>query len=321
MIRMKTTSRDGVISVKGADEAILFISIATNFKNYQDISGDESEKSEQLLRAAMSCNPEESLKQHVRKFQSYMHRCSLSLGKDLYSGEPTDERLVHFAHRDDNGLVATYFNFGRYLFICSSQPGGQPANLQGIWNDKMFPSWDCKYTTNINLEMNYWPAEVTNLSDLNDPLFRLIREVSQTGAQTARIMYGKDGWVLHHNTDIWRVTGAIDHASSGMWMTGGAWVCRHLWEHYLYTGDKEFLEEYYPIMKGAALFLDEMLVREPTHGWLVICPSVSPENIHPSKDGMISIAAGTTMDVELYDGTFPKYYFGFSRAWHRCRTC
>lgn len=304
MIRMKTTSRDGVISIKGADEAVLFISIATNFKNYRDISGDESEKSEQLLRAAMSCNPEESLKQHVRKFQSYMHRCSLSLGKDLYSGEPTDERLVHFAHRDDNGLVAAYFNFGRYLLICSSQPGGQPATLQGIWNDKMFPSWDSKYTTNINLEMNYWPAEVTNLSDLNGPLFQLIREVSQTGAQTARIMYGKDGWVLHHNTDIWRVTGAIDHASSGMWMTGGAWVCRHLWEHYLYTGDKEFLKEYYPIMKGAALFLDEMLVREPTHGWLVICPSVSPENIHPSKDGMISIAAGTTMDVELLTELF-----------------
>ena len=136
--------------------------------------------------------------------------------------------------------MANYYKFGRYLLVSSSQPGGQAANLQGIWNDKMFPSWDSKYTCNINLEMNYWPAEVTNLTELNEPLFRLIKEVSKTGAETAKIMYGAPGWVLHHNTDIWRVTGAIDNAPSGMWMSGGAWLCRHLWEHYLHTGDIEF---------------------------------------------------------------------------------
>ena len=137
--------------------------------------------------------------------------------------------------------MATYFQFGRYLLICSSQPGGQPANLQGIWNDKLFPSWDSKYTCNINVEMNYWPAEVTNLSELHEPLFRMTREVSETGKETAEIMYGAKGWVLHHNTDIWRITGPLDKAPSGMWPSGGAWLCRHLWERYLYTGDVEFL--------------------------------------------------------------------------------
>ncbi len=295
----KQQSRDGVLSVLGADEATLYISIATNFKNYKDISGDESSLSESLLRQAMSHDYQLSKRAHVAKFQSYMGRTTFSLGKDEYPDVPTDKRLVAFKNHDDNWLCATYFTFGRYLLICSSQPGGQASNLQGIWNDKMFPQWDSKYTTNINLEMNYWPSEPTNLSDLNEPLFRLIREVSETGSNTARTMYGKGGWVLHHNTDIWRVTGGIDHAPSGMWMTGGAWVSSHLWQHYLYTGDKDFLRRAYPIMKGAAAFLDSMLIEEPQNKWLVISPSVSPENTHPSPDGKIAITYGTTMDNEL----------------------
>ena len=294
-----TNSQDGIIAVSGADEAVLYISLATNFVNYNDISGDESSLSETILRHAMQNDYNETKLSHVQKFQSMMGRTSLWLGEDQQKDLATDERLIHFANQDDNWLTATYFTFGRYLLICSSQPGGQPANLQGIWNDKLFPSWDSKYTTNINLEMNYWPAEPTNLSDLNEPLFRLIREVSQTGVHSARTMYGKDGWVLHHNTDIWRVTGGIDKATSGMWVTGGAWLCSHLWQHYLYTGDREFLREVYPTMKGAAIFLDQMLVKEPKHGWLVISPSVSPENSHPSKDGMVAISAGTTMDNQL----------------------
>lgn len=294
-----SASEDGIITVKNADEAVLYISIATNFINYQNITGNESKKSELILRKAMAQDYLQSYQAHVAKFQSYMHRTSLYLGKDKYGNIPTDERLINFASHEDNGLVATYFTFGRYLLICSSQPGGQAANLQGIWNDKMYPSWDCKYTTNINLEMNYWPAEPTNLSDLNEPFFRLIREVSKTGAVSAKIMYGKDGWVLHHNTDIWRITGAVDHATSGMWMTGGAWLCNQLYQHYLYTGDKEFLEKIYPVMKGAAIFLDEMLIREPEHGWLVISPAVSPENSHPSPDGSLPLTYGTTMDNEL----------------------
>lgn len=299
-----THSKDGIVSVKGADEAVLYISIATNFNNYKDISGDEAVRSEQILRAAMARDYAQSKAEHISRFRQLMHRVTLNLGEDQYKDLPTDERIIRFADHDDNYLVATYFQFGRYLLICSSQPGGQPANLQGIWNDKLFPAWDSKYTTNINLEMNYWPAEPTQLTELNEPLFRLIREVSETGAETARTMYGKSGWVLHHNTDIWRVTGGIDHAQSGMWMTGGAWLCRHLWEHYLYTMDKDFLRRYYPVMKGAAEFLDQMLIPEPQHGWLVISPSVSPENSHPSKDGKVAIAAGTTMDVQLVNDLF-----------------
>lgn len=293
------TSRDGIISVNGADEAIIYISIATNFVNYKDISGDEQARSEDYLRQAMGHDYAQSRAAHVSKFRSFMGRTSLYLGDDLYPQMPTDQRILHFANHDDNWLVATYFTFGRYLLICSSQPGGQAANLQGIWNDKLTPSWDSKYTTNINLEMNYWPAEVTRLTDLNEPLFRLIHEVSETGAESARVMYGKEGWVTHHNTDIWRVTGGIDHATSGMWMTCGAWLSAHLWQHYLYTGDRQFLAQAYPIMKGAARFLDGMLIAEPEHGWLVISPTVSPENSHPSPDGNIAITYGSTMDNQL----------------------
>ena len=294
----------GEAPATAAFSAVLYISIATNFVNYKDITGNEVERSKQALHTAMAKDAREQMAQHVAKFQSMMHRNSLWLGADKYQNLPTDERLIRFAQQDDNYLVATYYAFGRYLLICSSQPGTQPANLQGIWNDKMFPSWDSKYTTNINMEMNYWPSEMTNLSDLNEPLFRLIREVSETGKESAQTMYGKNGWILHHNTDIWRVTGGIDKAASGMWMTGGAWVSSHLWQHYLYSGDKEFLRKAYPIMKGAATFLDEMLIPEPEHGWLVISPAVSPENVHPSKDGKIAMSYGTTMDNELLHELF-----------------
>lgn len=293
------SSRDGILTVTGADEATIYIAIATNFVNYKDISADEKARSERQLRTAMAHDYASARRRHVAIYRSMLTRASLFLGADSHPSMATDERLAAFRDADDNWLCATYFTFGRYLLICSSQPGGQAANLQGIWNDKMFPSWDSKYTTNINLEMNYWPSEPTNLSDLNEPLFRLIREVSTTGAATARTMYGKDGWVLHHNTDIWRVTGGIDHAASGMWMTGGAWLSAHLWQHYLFTGDRDFLVRAYPIMQGAARFLDAMLIKEPRNGWLVISPSVSPENTHPSTEGKVPLSYGTTMDNEL----------------------
>lgn len=249
--------RDGVLSIEGADEAVIYISIATNFTNYKDITGNQVERAKNYLRRAVSKDYMTSRKAHVDFFKQYMDRVSLDLGIDKYAGVTTDMRVQNFKETKDDFLVATYFRFGRYLLICSSQPGGQPANLQGIWNDKLFPSWDSKYTCNINVEMNYWPAEVTNLSELHEPLIQLIREVSETGRESAKIMYGADGWVLHHNTDIWRVTGAIDKAPSGLWPTGGAWLCRHLWERYLYTGDMEFLRSAYPIMKEAGKFFDE----------------------------------------------------------------
>lgn len=294
-------SRDGVLSVKGADEATIYVSIATNFKHYDDISGNDTLRSEEYLTKALTSSYQSMKSRHVAIYKKYMDRVDLDLGNDEYPNLTTDERVAQFKMHTDLNLVATYFQFGRYLLICSSQPGCQPPTLQGIWNDKMLPSWDSKYTTNINLEMNYWPAEVCNLSDLNEPLFALIRDVSETGHRTAQTMYGADGWVLHHNTDIWRTTGPVDHAPSGMWMTGGAWLCQHLWEHYLYTGDKEFLKEYYPIMNGAARFFNQTMVKEPKHGWWVVCPSLSPENQHP---GGATTAAGVTMDNELVRDLF-----------------
>jgi alpha-L-fucosidase 2 len=188
--------------------------------------------------------------------------------------------------------------FGRYLLICSSQPGGQPANLQGIWNNSTHPAWDSKYTLNINAEMNYWPAEVTNLTETHEPFFRMMEELSHTGQQTARSMYNANGWVVHHNTDIWRITGPVDFAAAGMWPTGGAWLCQHLWEHYLFTGDKAFLERYFPVMKGAADFFLSTLVLHPDNGWMVVCPSVSPEHG--------PVTAGTTMDNQLLFDLFTR---------------
>lgn len=291
--------RDGVLTVEGADEAVVYVSVATNFNNYKDITGNQVERAKSYLTEALQNDYRSAKNAHVAFYKKYMNRVSLNLGENQHKDMTTDMRVQNFKETNDAHLVATYFQFGRYLLICSSQPGGQPANLQGIWNDKLFPSWDSKYTCNINVEMNYWPAEVTNLSELHEPLLRMTKEVSETGKETAKIMYGADGWVLHHNTDIWRVTGAIDKAPSGMWPGGGAWLCRHLWERYLYTGDVEYLRSAYPIMKEAGRFFDEIMVKEPVHGWLVVCPSNSPENTHAGSDGKATTAAGCTMDNQL----------------------
>ena len=295
----KVSCQDGTLSVEGADEAVLYVSIATNFNNYKNIDGNEVERSKDFLDKALKRSYADDVKAHVAYFRQFMDRSSLDLGDDQFPHVTTDMRVERFKETNDAFLVATYFKFGRYLLICSSQPGGQPANLQGIWNDKLFPSWDSKYTCNINLEMNYWPSEVTNLSELNEPLFKLIKEVSETGRETAKTMYGADGWVLHHNTDIWRITGALDRAPSGMWPSGGAWLCRQLWERYLYTGDVAFLRSAYPIMKEAGVFFDQTMVKEPVHGWLVVCPSNSPENVHAGSEGKATTAAGCTMDNQL----------------------
>ncbi len=293
----KMTVRDGVISVENADEAVIYTTIATNFNNYKDIEGDEVARTQEQLGNAVTRPYAEAKKDHVASYQKQIGTSDLWLGEDKYADLPTDIRIERFKDHNDPYLVSNYYKFGRYLLVSSSQPGGQPANLQGIWNDKLFPSWDSKYTCNINLEMNYWPSEVTNLTELNEPLFRLIKEVSETGKETAKTMYGAPGWVLHHNTDIWRVTGAIDNAPSGMWMSGGAWLCRHLWEHYLHTGDIEFLREAYPIMKGAGEFFDATMVYEPTEGRLVVAPSNSPENA--PKGNNATTAAGVTMDNQI----------------------
>jgi alpha-L-rhamnosidase len=294
--------KDEILSITGADEAIIYISCATNFKNYKELTIDESDKCKEFLERAI-LNPYEKAKQeHIRFYRQYSDRVSLELGSNENIDKPTDIRIKNFAQTFDPQLAALYFQFGRYLLISSSQPGTQPANLQGIWNDRFLPAWDSKYTSNINLEMNYWPAEVTNLSELHDPMLQLVREVSETGKITAQTMYNCRGWVLHHNTDIWRITGPVDRAASGMWPSGGAWVSQHLWYRYLYTRDREFLASVYPVMRDAALFFVDFLIPELQHGWLLVSPSNSPENTHAGSNRKATNAAGCTMDNQLvYD--------------------
>ena len=292
---------NGILSVEGADEATVYVTVGTNVKNFRDISGDEARQSRSRLHEAMAKGYEALKALHAQTYHHYYDRVRLTLGSEAATAMPTTDRLLKAHGHDaphDRYLEELYFHFGRYLLIASSQPGNtNPANLQGIWNEKLFPSWDSKFTTNINLEMNYWPSEMCNLTELNEPLFRLIREVSEQGRQTARDMYGADGWVLHHNTDQWRITGPVDHAQTGLWPMGSAWLCRHLWEHYLYTHDTDFLRQYFPIMLDAARFYTQTLVKHPTKGYLVVCPGESPE--HGGQGRPTSLDAGVTMDNQL----------------------
>jgi alpha-L-fucosidase 2 len=295
----EVSASNGIISINKADEVTLYISIATNFKNYQDITEDEIAKSKAYLAQAITKDFGTIKKAHVAYYQKFFNRVSLDLGTNDIAKQTTDERIRNFSKQFDPQLASLYFQFGRYLLISSSQPGGQPANLQGIWNDMLSPPWESKYTMNINAEMNYWPAEVTNLSEMHEPFIKMAKELSVTGQETAKMMYGANGWVLHHNTDIWRITGPVDFATSGMWPTGGAWVCQDLWERYLYTGDKNYLKEIYPIMKGAATFFLDFMVADPKTGFLVVVPSNSPEHEHAGGSGKATLAAGTTMDNQL----------------------
>jgi len=284
--------------VTGANEVTLFISIATNFVNYNDISADETKRAQDYLAKAENKTYTQLLSDHIAAYQKYFDRVKLDLGTTDSVKSPTDMRIANFANDNDPQLAALYFQFGRYLLISASQPGGQPATLQGLWNDKLSPPWGSKYTININTEMNYWPAEETNLSEMHDPLIQMVKELSVTGRQTARIMYGSGGWVAHHNTDLWRITGPVDAIYSGLWPSGGIWLSRHLWERYLYTGDKVYLQSVYDAMKGAAQFCLDFLIEEPEHKWLVMSPSLSPEN-GPRAYGGVSIDAGVTMDNQL----------------------
>jgi alpha-L-fucosidase 2 len=296
----KTVYGDTCITVKDADEVTLYLSAATDFKDYQHIEGNAQSKMEHFLSQAMRTGYQQEKERHIQKYKVQFDRLSLCLSEDKTDTIPTDVRIKNFHEKDDAHLAELVFQYGRYLLICSSQPGGQAANLQGIWNKDVKAPWDGKYTVNINLEMNYWPAEVTNLSECNEPLFHLIKDVSQSGRGTARDMYGCRGWVLHHNTDIWRSTGVVDGAFWGMWPNGGAWLCQHLWQHYLYTGDRQFLRRAYPIMKGASDFFVDFLVRHPKYGWLVTCPSCSPEHGPTGEtSGNASTVAGCTMDNQI----------------------
>ncbi|MBN9382503.1 MAG: glycoside hydrolase family 95 protein [Chitinophagaceae bacterium] len=291
-------NNDTALVVSGASVATIYISIATNFVNYHDLNGDAHHLAEGYLTRALSKGFPAIEKDHVVAFGRYFDRVQLDLGNSDNDSLPTDERLQQFRNVNDPSFVALYYQYGRYLLISSSQPGGQPANLQGIWNDKLFPPWDSKYTLNINAEMNYWPAEKTNLTEMHEPFLQMVKDLSVTGRETARIMYGARGWMAHHNTDIWRSTGPVDGVFWGIWSDGGAWMSQHLWEHYLYNGDKAYLASVYPVIKGAAMFYVDDLVEDPGNHWRVINPGTSPENA-PKAHGGSSLDAGTTMDNQM----------------------
>jgi len=294
---------DTSLTIQNADAATVYISIATNFKNYHDISGNEKERARAYLNKAVSKSFAEISKAHIAAYQKFFKRVNLDLGTSDSGKLPTDERLKNFNTTNDPQFVELYYQFGRYLLISSSQPGGQPATLQGIWNNKLRPPWDSKYTININTEMNYWPAEKTNLPEMHEPLFRMVQELAATGHQTAKEMYGARGWMAHHNTDIWRINGAVDGAFWGAWSNGGGWLSQHLWEHYLYSGDKSFLSSVYPVLKGAAMFYTDYLTEHPKYHWLVICPDESPENAPTAHQGS-SIDAGVTMTNQIVFDVF-----------------
>lgn len=299
----KISLTDKYISVEHATAATLYIAAATNFVNYHNVKGNESKKASALLAGAMKKEYSEALKAHTDYYQSQFNRVSLSLGGEntKTARQETVKRIAGFSQGNDPVLAALMFQYGRYLLISSSQPGGQPANLQGIWNHQLNAPWDGKYTININTEMNYWPAEVTNLSETHEPLFDLVQDLSVTGRETARTMYGCNGWVAHHNTDIWRVTGPVDKAFYGTWPVGGAWLTTHLWQHYLYTGDKDFLRKSYPAMKGAADFFLGYMIPHPKYGWKVTAPSMSPEHGPKGEDTKkaSTIVSGCTMDNQI----------------------
>lgn len=297
------SSTDSSLEIHNASTATIFIGIRTNFKNYHDLSGHPLKNVFHDVDAVLK-TPYQALKQrHINFYKKYFDRVQLDLGKTKAADEPTDLRIAHFASGNDPQLAALYFQFGRYLLISSSQPGGQPPTLQGIWNDQMLPPWDSKYTININTEMNYWPSGVTNLIELTEPLTHMLEDLSVTGIKSAEEMYGARGWMLHHNTDLWRITGQVDGAFSGLWPSGGTWLCQRLWQNYLFTGDTVYLQKIYPIIKGAATYLVDALQEDPEHHWLVVSPSNSPEHAYLNKEGVsVSVTAGCTMDNQLvYD--------------------
>jgi alpha-L-fucosidase 2 len=290
-------SEERQIVVTGADSATFILAAASSVKSYRDISADPAVRCRARLIAVGPKSLAALRADHIGDHRRLFRRVALELGSTAAADRPTDERLARLTEGDDPALAALFFQYGRYLLIASSRPGCQPANLQGIWNDQMTPSWDSKWTVNINTEMNYWPAEMTNLAECHEPLFDMIDEVAETGRKTALAHYGARGWVLHHNTDLWRGTAPINNANHGIWQTGGAWLCHHLWEHYLFSGDRSFLaRRAYPRMKEAAFFFIDVLVKDPRTGWLISTPSNSPE-----QGGLV---AGPTMDHQIIRDLF-----------------
>ncbi len=301
-------STDSSLVITNANSVTFILTAATSFINYLDISGDPAVRCEKILADAKGKDFNTLKNTHLNDFTGLMSRVHLKIGDPAMNERSTDERVADIKKGlPDPDLLAKIFQFGRYILASSSRSGSEPANLQARWNQDLLPNWGSKYTININTEMNYWPAEVTNLSECTSPLFNMIKDLAENGAKTAKVYYNAGGWVAHHNTDLWRGTAPVDAARYGMWPVGGTWLCRHIWEHYLYTGDVEFLREYYPIMKGSAQFLMDIMTIEPKHNWLVIPFSMSPEQGYFVREGAkeVFLSSGTTMNIGMVKDLFP----------------
>ncbi len=291
------TAVDKVIHVEKANRVVLWLAAATNFVNPDDVSGDPEARCIKYLSDPGSRSFNQIKKAHIADYQKYFNRFSIFLGSSGNQNLPAAERISRIPAAMDNSLAALYVQYGRYLMLASSREGTYPANLQGIWNDKLNPSWDSKYTVNINTEMNYWPVEVLNIAECHDALFRMLEEVVPAGRKVAREHYNAGGWVLHHNTDLWRGAAPINASDHGIWVSGSGWLAHHFWEHYLYSRDRSFLSgRAWPVMKSAARFYTDFLVTDPETGWLVSSPSNSPEN-----GGLVY---GPTMDHQIIKSLF-----------------
>ncbi len=290
-------AQEGALRITGATSALIRLVVGTNFKNFRDLSADPAERCADNAKQSRGKSWQQVVGTHLADHQALFRRVSLDLGRSAAAENPTDQRLAEFRAGSDPDLAALVFQYGRYLLIACSRAGGQPANLQGIWNDSLHPPWDSKYTCNINTEMNYWPAEPANLPECVQPLFDALAELMISGREVAQAHYHARGWVLHHNFDLWRGTAPINASDHGIWVSGGAWLCLHLWDHYLFSGDKDFLaRRAYPIMKEAALFFVDYLVQDPQTHWLVSGPSNSPE-----EGGLVM---GPSMDHEIVRSLF-----------------
>jgi alpha-L-fucosidase 2 len=301
-------STDSSLVVNKANSVTFILTMATSFVNYKDISGNPAATCEKIM-AGVNGKDFNTLKgTHLKDFTGLMGRVHLKIGDPILNQKPTDVRVAGLKKGlPDPDLLSKIFQFGRYILVSSSREGSEPANLQGRWDESLLPNWGSKYTVNINTEMNYWPVEVTNLSECHMPLFSMIKDLSESGAKTAKTYYNAGGWVVHHNTDLWRGTAPVDAAKYGMWPVGGSWLCQHIWEHYQFTGDVEFLKEYYPVMKGSAQFLMDIMTIEPKHKWLVIPFSMSPEQGYFTSDKAPEafLSSTTTMNLGMIRDLFP----------------
>ena len=311
---------DATLTIENADAVTLYFVAATNFVNYKDVSGNAAERIQQYLNRLKTKQYADLKDAHVKDYQQLFNRVKLTFPNTENSFLPTDERMKSIQANSEPQLAALCYQFGRYLLIGSSRKGTQAANLQGIWNNDMNPNWDSKYTTNINTQMNYCAVESANLSECAAPLYSLIKDITDQGAQVAKEHYGSKGWVLHQNTDLWRVAAPMDGPTWGTFTVGGAWLSNELWEHYLFTKDKKYAKEFYPILKGSVDFFMNFLVKHPNGKWLVTNPSTSPENFPGSaKNGpyfdevtgsMVpgtTICAGSSIDMQIISDLFKNY--------------